>query len=193
MPERRLASCSTAARASASGAAFANAATIDGFDAHDGHPLTKGHAGCGCFAALLAFAGDGLALSGSEALGHLLLGYEVAIRAGIALHATAAEYHTTGAWVSIATASIGARMLGLDKASLREAIGIAEYHGPRSQMMRCIDFPTMVKDGSGWGAMAGVMAAHLAREGFTGAPADHGGRRECSRVLGRPGRALAYY
>ena len=53
----------------------------------------------------------------------------------------------------------------------REAIGIAEYHGPRSQMMRVIDYPTMVKDGSGWGAMSGVSAAYLAADGFTGAPA----------------------
>src|SRR5213075_575372 len=53
----------------------------------------------------------------------------------------------------------------------REALGIAEYHGPRSQMMRCIAHPTMVKDGSGWGALAGVSAAYLARDGFTGAPA----------------------
>ena len=29
-------------------------------------------------------------------------------------------------------------------------LGIAEYHGPRSQMMRCIDHPTMLKDGAGW-------------------------------------------
>jgi 2-methylcitrate dehydratase PrpD len=38
-------------------------------------------------------------------------------------------------------------------------------------MMRCIDYPTMVKDGSGWGAMTGISAAFLAQEGFTGAPA----------------------
>ena len=38
-------------------------------------------------------------------------------------------------------------------------------------MMRCIDHPTMLKDGSGWGAMTGVSAAELARAGFTGAPA----------------------
>ena len=51
------------------------------------------------------------------------------------------------------------------------AAGIGEYHGPRSQMMRCIDFPTMVRDGVGWGAPSGVSAAYLACEGFTGAPA----------------------
>jgi 2-methylcitrate dehydratase PrpD len=39
-------------------------------------------------------------------------------------------------------------------------------------MMRCIDHPTMIKDSSGWGAQAGVSAALLAAEGFTGAPAE---------------------
>lgn len=158
-------------RASPAGSALANSTTIDGFDAHDGHPLTKGHAGCGSFAGLLAFAGDGTDISGSEALAHLITGYEIAIRAGIALHATAAEYHTSGAWVGLGVAAIGARILGLDDEVVREALGIAEFNGPRSQMMRCIDHPTMIKDGSGWGAMVGVMAVMLAREGFTGAPA----------------------
>jgi len=55
--------------------------------------------------------------------------------------------------------------------ALHETAGIAEYHGPRSQMMRCIDHPTMLKDGSGWGSMAGCSAALLAQDGFTGAPA----------------------
>jgi 2-methylcitrate dehydratase PrpD len=59
----------------------------------------------------------------------------------------------------------------LDSAQTRHALGIAEYHGPRSQMMRCVDHPTMLKDGSGWGAMTGVSAGLLARAGFTGAPA----------------------
>ena len=60
---------------------------------------------------------------------------------------------------------------GLMKNQFEHAVGIAEYHGPRSQMMRNIDHPTMLKDGSGWGAMAGTSAAYLAAEGFTGAPA----------------------
>jgi len=64
-----------------------------------------------------------------------------------------------------------ARMLGCDAALIRHAAGIAEYHGPRSQMMRCIDHPTMLRDGVGWGAPSGVTAAALAAEGFTGAPA----------------------
>ena len=157
--------------ASPAGAALANATTIDGFDAHDGHPLTKGHAGCGSLAGLLAFGEAAMPMSGKEALAHLIVAYEIAIRAGIALHRTASDYHTSGAWVALGVAALGARVMGLDHVKTREALGIAEYYGPRSQMMRCIDHPTMVKDGSGWGAMAGVTAAYLARDGFTGAPA----------------------
>jgi 2-methylcitrate dehydratase PrpD len=99
------------------------------------------------------------------------MGYEIGARAGIALHATVADYHTSGAWNALAVAAIGARLRSLSPAQLRQALGIAEYHGPRSQMMRGIDHPTMVHDGSAWGALAGVTAALLAEQGFTGAPA----------------------
>ena len=101
----------------------------------------------------------------------LVVGYEVAIRAGIAQHATAADYHTSGAWNALGVVAVAARLRAMEHEAFRQALGIAEYHGPRSQMMRCIDFPTMVKDGSGWGAMCGLSAAELASEGFTGAPA----------------------
>ncbi|SEG30369.1 MmgE/PrpD family protein [Bosea lathyri] len=163
-------------RASAAGAAFAGASTIDSFDAHDGHALTKGHAGVAILPALLAVAdaeqlvATGL-VDGREILTALVIGYEIAIRAGIALHGSVADYHTSGAWNALACAAITARLLRLTPEETRHALGIAEYHGPRSQMMRCIDHPTMLKDGSGWGAFAGVSAAYLAQDGFSGAPA----------------------
>ena len=157
-------------KVSAVGAALANGMTIDAFDAHDGHVLTKGHAGAAVLPAALAFA-ESTAPSGRDFLTDIVIGYEVAIRAGIATHRTCCDYHTSGSWNALGAAAIGARRLTMDAAQTREALGIAEYHGPRSQMMRCIDFPTMVKDGSGWGAMTGVSAALLAADGFTGAPA----------------------
>ncbi len=153
------------------GAALANGMSIDSFDAHDGHKLTKGHVGCGVLPALLAFSQAENKFDEREFLTLLIAGYEIGLRAGIALHRTANDYHTSGAWVAIACAAIGARIMCLSESQTREAIGIAEYHGPRSQMMRVIDHPTMLKDGSGWGAMSGVSAAYLASDGFTGAPA----------------------
>lgn len=156
---------------SPAGASLAGASTIDSFDAHDGHRLTKGHAGVAILPALLAYVDHGMPVTGREFLAAIVVGYEIATRAGIALHATAADYHTSGAWNAVACAGLGARLMGLDRARTSHALGIAEYHGPRSPMMRCIDHPTMVKDGSGWGALAGVSAAYLAAEDFTGAPA----------------------
>lgn len=158
---------------SATGAALANGMTIDAIDAHDGFKPVKGHAGCGVLPALLAFHEqvNGQDVSEAELLTGLVMGYEIACRAGFALHHSVSDYHTSGAWVALAAAAIGARILKLDREQTAHALGIAEYHGPRSQMMRCIDHPTMVKDGSGWGSMAGVSAALLAQSGFTGAPA----------------------
>jgi 2-methylcitrate dehydratase PrpD len=155
------------------GAALANGMTIDSLDIHDGHPLTKGHAGAAIVPSVLATIAlkNSVEVSGAEMLTTLVIGYEVALRAGIALHATACDYHTSGAWNALGSAATAARRLGLNSEKTRHALGIAEYHGPRSQMMRCIDHPTMLKDGSGWGAMAGVSAACLAKDAFTGAPA----------------------
>jgi 2-methylcitrate dehydratase PrpD len=131
------------------GAALAHAMTIDSLDIHDGHPLTKGHAGAAVVPALFALLAAEKPVSGQELLTRLVIGYEVALRAGIALHATTCDYHTSGAWNAVGCAALGARALGLKREQTRHALGIAEYYGPRSQMMRCIDHPTMVKDGSG--------------------------------------------
>jgi len=153
------------------GAAYAAATQIDNLDAHDGLNLTKGHIGCAVVPALFAFAALRPDLTRAEALDALIMSYEVAARAGIALHATVSDYHTSGAWNALGVAALGARLLGLSRDQTRHALGIAEYHGPRSQMMREIANPTMLHDGSGMGAMTGVMAVLMAQQGFTGAPA----------------------
>lgn len=167
--------------ASRPGAALAGGMTIDSLDAHDGHVLAKGHVGAAVLPALLALtdAQDSADPSGPAAAGpdgrgvltSMVVGYEIGTRAGIALHATAGDYHSSGAWNSLACAAVGARLMGLARTATEHALGIAEYHAPRGPMMRCIDHPTMVKDNSGWGAMSGVSAALLAADGFTGAPA----------------------
>lgn len=156
--------------ASSIGSALYGGWLIDALDGHDGHVLTKGHAGVALLPAFLALPECGR-LSGRRFLGELAIGYEVAIRAGISLHASACDYHTSGAWNCLGVAAMAARLKQLNADQLDHALGIAEFYGPRSQMMRCIDYPTMLKDGSGWGAMTGLSAAMLAQSGFTGAPA----------------------
>lgn len=164
-------------RAGIAGAAFAGATTIDALDAHDGHVLTKGHAGVALLPALLAVidgARPGESAANVDGRGFivcLVLGYEIATRAGIALHSSVRDYHCSGAWNSLGCAAIAARLLDFDVEGTRHALGVAEYFGPRGQILRACDFPTMVKDGSGWGAHVGISAALLAGDGFTGAPA----------------------
>ena len=162
-------------KVSPAGAAMAGAFTVDAIDAHDGTSPCKGHAGSAVFPALLAVA-DAEAARGNPVDGRqfatlLAIAYEVSYRAGLTQHATCADYHTSGAWTAVGVAAAVARLLGGGAETIRQAAGIAEYHGPRSQMMRCIDYPTMVRDGVGWGAPSGVTAGYLAMEGFTGAPA----------------------
>ncbi len=154
--------------ASPAGAAFASGMSIDALDAHDGFNPAKGHIGATLFSSLWPYMAG---LQGEAFLTALVAGYEFGARAAMAQHGTVPDYHTSGSWGAVTGAAILARLWGLDHETARHAIGIAEYHGPRSQMMRDIDHPTMLKDGTGWGAMTAVSSALLAQAGFTGAPA----------------------
>ena len=157
---------------SPAGAAMAGASTIDAIDAHDGTTLCKGHAGSAIFPAMIAMAeASGQEIDGRRFAEILATAYEVSYRAGLVQHATCADYHTSGAWTAVGVAAACAKPLGGSAEQIRQAAVIGEYHGPRSQMMRCIDHPSMVRDGVAWGVPSGVTAAYLAMEGFTGAPA----------------------
>ncbi|SDI14462.1 MmgE/PrpD family protein [Lutimaribacter saemankumensis] len=153
----------------AAGAALSAGMVIDSLDGHDGFNPSKGHIGCPLLPAMLALAhGD---CTGADFLQTLVMGYEFGARAAIAQHGSVPDYHTSGSWGAVTGAAAGARLRKLDPGQTRHALGIAEYHGPRSQMMRVIDHPTMLKDGSGWGALCAVQAVQMAARGFTGAPA----------------------
>lgn len=158
-------------RCSLAGAAYAAASQIDNLDGHDGYNPVKGHIGVVVAPTLAALAEAKPDLSGPDALAAAVVGYEVAGRAGLSLHASVSDYHTSGAWNALGVLAMAARLRDHSTDQLRQGLGIAEYHGPRSQMMREIDNPTMLHDGSGWGALVGLSAAVLAEQGFTGAPA----------------------
>jgi 2-methylcitrate dehydratase PrpD len=158
-------------KVSVAGAAYAAATQTDNLDGHDGYNPTKGHIGVVVIPTLAALAEVSGDITGAEALAAVTVGYEIAGRAGLALHDTVSDYHTSGAWNALGVVAMAARLRGMTRDQMRQALGIAEYHGPRSQMMREIANPTMLHDGSGWGAMVGVSSVVLAEQGFTGAPA----------------------
>ncbi|HEX3978348.1 MAG TPA: MmgE/PrpD family protein [Solirubrobacteraceae bacterium] len=153
-------------RVGAVGAAFANGVLANVLDFDDGHRLTKGHPGAVIIPATLAVA-QRVNASVAQWLEAVVVGYEVAIRAGIALHDRDASYHASGAWGGVGAAVAAARLLALDGSATLAAAGLAEYHAPIAHIMRSCAEPQMTKDACAWGAAVGVSSALLAAQGFT--------------------------
>ena len=155
-------------RVSAIGAALANGYACNGLDIDDGYRMVKGHPGGCVLPVLLAASESAVHPRGTDFLTALVIGYEVAIRAGLIRHALYQTYHSSGSWGAVGGAAVAGRLLGLDKNRLRDALGVAEYHAPISPMMKGVEKPSMVKDSIGWGTMVAMASALMAKEGFTG-------------------------
>ena len=154
-------------RTSPVGAAWANAVLANVLDYDDGHRLTKGHPGAMIVPGLLALA-EARDARVVELLEAIVVGYEIAVRAGVELHRRDSAYHASGAWGALGVAAAAARLLGLDRTATRHALGLAEYHGPIAPIMRSCADPAMTKDACDLGARIGVESALLAQGGYTG-------------------------
>lgn len=171
------------AKASASGAALANGFACNALDIDDGYRDIKGHPGASILPVLLV-AGQLAAadadsrraetgiktteLSGKAFLEALIVGYEVAIRAGLIRHANYDVYHSTGSYGGIGGVAAAGKLMGLSRGQLWHSLGAVEYHSPIAPMMKCIETPSMGKDSIGWGCMVAIMSVMLAGRGFTG-------------------------
>ncbi len=149
------------------GATFANSVAANAIDIDDGFRLVKGHPGSLIIPAALA-VGESLKKSGKEVLEAIIVGYEVGTRAGMIWHDYYPMYHASGSWGALASAATTAKLLNLSIEKTISALGIAEYQAPINPIMRCIDHPSMVKDGIAWGSQTGVSSALMAQEGYTG-------------------------
>lgn len=149
------------------GAALANGVLANVLDFDDGHRLTKGHPSAVVIPAAVAVA-QLVDAAPDELLAAIAVGYEIAIRAGIALHGRELAYHASGAWGGLGAAAAACRLLGLTDTQTIAALGLAEYHAPVALIMRSCGDPQMTKDACGWGAAVGVSSALLAARGFTG-------------------------
>ena len=98
---------------SLAGSAFAAATQTDNLDGHDGYNPTKGHIGVVVVPTLAALSETVPDFSGREALAAVTIGYEVAGRAGISLHDSVSDYHTSGAWNALGVVAMAARMRGM--------------------------------------------------------------------------------
>jgi len=157
-------------RARAAGAAFANACAANALDCDDGGDYTRGHQGAQVFPTALALS-ESMGLGGQAMLTAAVVGYEISHRFARCWHRYQHPvYQADGSWGSVACAATAASLMGLETDTIKQALGIAEYHAPNLPMERDLIDPAMVKHGHGWAAMTGIVAAELAERGFTGIP-----------------------
>ncbi len=152
---------------------IANAALINGiashtFDFDDTHLKTIIHPAGPVASAVMALA-EQLGSSGRQVIDALVLGIDVACRMGNLVYPQHYDrgWHITGSTGTLGAAAACARLLALDPQRTAMALGIAASQpvGLREQ------FGTMTKPfHPGGAARAGLMAALMARHGFTASP-----------------------
>src|SRR5687768_310047 len=155
-------------RASAAAAAFANGVAAHILELDDIHKTSTVHAGAPIISAALAVAEREHAM-GERFLTAVAVGYEAAFRIGEAVNPSHYRYwHPTGTVATFGAAAAAGSLLALGADQMVDALGSAG-----TQAAGLWEFNadgTMSKHlHPGKAAMNGIMAADLARAGFTGA------------------------
>ncbi len=149
-------------------AAIANAAASHMAEQDDVHNGSVFHPATVVFPAALAVA-QALGSSGAQLLTAAVAGYEVGIRVGEFLGRSHYKvFHTTGTAGTLAAAAAAGHLLGLDAQQMQHAFGSAG-----TQSAGLWEFLRTAADSkqlhTAHAAGAGLMAAWLAKDGFTGA------------------------
>lgn len=149
-------------------AALANGTLAHAMEFDDTHPEAITHVANSVITTALAVC-EQRGLSGRAAMTAIAGGNEISCRIGVvapgAMHR--AGYHATGVVGAMSAAFVASRLLGLDIARLRHAVGIAGSQA--SGIMECWSDGTWSKFlHPGLAAHNGLIAANLARTGFTG-------------------------
>lgn len=150
-------------------AALINGAAGHALDFDDTHTGMGGHPSVPVLPALLALA-EHTGASGRDFLTALVAGVELECRMGLLLGPKhyAAGFHATGTYGTFGAAAACAHLLGLDEQTWLNAMGLA---GTQAAGLKS-GFGTMAKPlHAGRAASAGLLAANLARGGFTAQPA----------------------
>jgi 2-methylcitrate dehydratase PrpD len=153
-------------RASALFASLANGAQAHALDFDDTHLPSIVH-GAAPVAPVVLALGEWDHRSGADVLTAFIAGFEVETRIGrvIGQRLTDRGWHVTGTLGHLGAAAAGGKLLRLDRARLAHALGIAGTQAAGLTQ----SFGTMSKPlHPGKAAMNGLLAALLAREGFTG-------------------------
>lgn len=158
-------------RTSPAYASLANATMTFHLELDDVHRTSHTHPGVSCIPAAIALAEE-KHLSGKQLIESVVVGYDSAIRVGLAVSPsiyTERTYLAPGTLSVFGAAAAAAKLMKLDAETAGRAIGAGSYFGP----IACYEaFKTGagIKDMiMGWGNLCGIYAAELAGQGFGGA------------------------
>ena len=157
-------------------AALVNGVLLHGLDFDDSHLTAIIHPTVTCLPAAFGVA-EAARASGADMLAAYIAGVECAIRIGASVHGGFHHvgFHATGVISHFSSALVAGRLLGLDADALVRAQGIAASTASGVQVF--------LEEGAwtkrlhpGWGAVAGITAATLAKNGFFGPSRAYEGR-----------------
>ena len=157
-------------------AALANGVLMHGLDFDDTHLTAIIHPTVTCLPAAFGVA-EAQRASGADMLAAYIAGMECAIRIGASVKGGFHHvgFHATGVISHFSAALVAGRLMGLDADALVRAQGIAASTAGGVQVF--------LEEGAwtkrlhpGWGAVAGITAATLAKSGFFGPSRAYEGR-----------------
>ncbi|MDN3987736.1 MmgE/PrpD family protein [Zwartia vadi] len=157
-------------------AALANGLLVHGLDYDDTHPMSIVHPTVASLPAALAI-GEQVNASWEEVLCAYVVGVESAIRLGAAVKGGFHHvgFHATGIVSHFSSSLVAAKLMGMDAQAMWSAQGITASTASGVQVF--------LEEGAwtkrfhpGWGAVAGITAAHLAGKGFVAPSRPYEGR-----------------
>ena len=150
-------------------AAFANGILCHGIDFDDTHKEALTHTSAVIVPAALASA-ESSGLGGKELVTSTVLGYEVAVRVGMAVMPSHYKFwHSTATNGTFGAAMAAGKNFGLDKERLTDALGLAGTQA--AGLLTYLEFGDYTKSfNPGKSAFNGIFAALLAEAGASGPP-----------------------
>lgn len=154
-------------RTSSLNAAFVNGALSHVLELDDIHKVAMYHPGVPVIPVALALA-EREKLGGKELLAAIVMGYEIGIRIGVAVNPSHFRvWHTTGTVGTFGAAATAGSLLKLNKEQMISALGNAGTQAAGLWQFN-IDGNMTKPLHPGKAAMNGLLAALLAKKGFTG-------------------------
>ena len=179
-------------------ALMANAAAASILDLDDGHRAAAGHPGAAIVPAVLAEAAR-IGAAPHDAAAAIITGYEIAVRMAAARDFSRLDTMSSGRWTHFGVVAALARLRGLSRETLTQALAIAGIHGPNQSASGYSKvMGSHTKEGIPWSALNGVLALDLAESGYSGPVdlVDHPDYYDAGALiagLGREPRILGTY